>query len=81
MSELYSSLISTLSNYLYTYILIVLLVAAGVWFTVRTKFVQFRYLVYERRHPCHVRRAVRARQYITSNLYRYSCKLICHFSC
>ena len=44
MSELYSSLISTLSNYLYTYILIVLLVAAGVWFTVRTKFVQFRYL-------------------------------------
>ena len=36
MSELYSSLISTLSNYLYTYILIVLLVAAGVWFTVRT---------------------------------------------
>lgn len=44
MGELYAAVISHLSNYLYTYILIVLLVGGGLYFTVRTKFVQFRYL-------------------------------------
>ena len=40
----YSGFIGSISNYLYTYILIVLLVAGGIYFTVRTKFVQFRFL-------------------------------------
>ena len=40
----YGALIGSISNYLYTYILIVLLVAGGIYFTVRTKFVQFRFL-------------------------------------
>lgn len=44
MYDLYRALIGNLSNYLYTYILIILLVAGGIYFTVRTKFVQFRYL-------------------------------------
>ena len=35
-------LIGTLSNYLYTYILVILLIAAGLYFTVRTRFIQFR---------------------------------------
>lgn len=43
MYDLYGALIGNLSNYLYTYILIILLVAGGIYFTVRTKFVQFRY--------------------------------------
>lgn len=45
MYELYGKLIGLLSNYLYTYILIILLVAGGIYFTVRTKFVQCRYLI------------------------------------
>ena len=40
----YGGFIGSISNYLYTYILIVLLVAGGIYFTVRTKFVQFRFL-------------------------------------
>ncbi len=44
MFDLYGALIGNLSNYLYTYILIIFLVAGGIYFTVRTKFVQFRYL-------------------------------------
>jgi AGCS family alanine or glycine:cation symporter len=35
--------IDPLSNFLYTYVLIYLLVGAGIYFTVRTKGVQFRY--------------------------------------
>ena len=34
--------IDPLSNFLYTYVLIYLLVGAGIYFTVRTKGVQFR---------------------------------------
>ena len=45
MAELYGTLIGQLSNYLYTYILIILLVAGGIYFTIRTKFVQFRFLI------------------------------------
>ena len=44
MYDLYGTLIGNLSNYLYSYILIILLVASGIYFTIRTKFVQFRYL-------------------------------------
>ncbi len=36
--------ISFISNSLYTYILVILLVIAGIYFTVRTKFAQFRLL-------------------------------------
>ena len=35
-------LIGTLSGWLYTYILVILLIAAGLYFTLRTRFVQFR---------------------------------------
>ena len=37
-----ADLISTLNDWLYTYILVILLLAAGAYFTVRTRFVQFR---------------------------------------
>lgn len=42
---MYGQIIGALSNCLYTYILIILLVAGGIYFSVRTKFVQFRYLI------------------------------------
>ena len=38
------SIISHISNALYSYILIIILVAGGIYFTVRTRFVQFRLL-------------------------------------
>ena len=37
-------IIGILNNWLYTYILIILLVAAGLYFSIRTRFVQFRLL-------------------------------------
>ena len=42
MYEGFSALIQNLSDFLYTYLLIILLVSAGLYFTLRTKFVQFR---------------------------------------
>ena len=39
---LYNDVINSLSNFLYTYILIALLIFAGLYFTIRTKGVQFR---------------------------------------
>lgn len=36
------TLIGALSNWLYTYILVILLIAAGLYFTLRTRFVQLR---------------------------------------
>lgn len=39
---MFAEIISTLSNLLYSYILIILLLAAGIWFTIRTHGVQFR---------------------------------------
>lgn len=39
-----SAIIGTLSNWLYTYILVILLIAAGLYFTFRTRFVQLRCL-------------------------------------
>lgn len=41
---MYAEIIGTLSNWLYSYILIILLIGAGIFFTVRTKFVQFKCL-------------------------------------
>lgn len=40
--EVFATIISTISSYLYSYILIALLIAAGVYFTIRTGFIQFR---------------------------------------
>jgi AGCS family alanine or glycine:cation symporter len=34
----------TIDTYMYTYVLVVLLVAVGIWFSIRTKFVQIRYI-------------------------------------
>ena len=42
--EAFASIVSTISGYLYSYILIALLIGAGIYFTIRTKFVQFRLL-------------------------------------
>lgn len=41
---MYAQIIDLLSNWFYTYILIVLLLGAGIFFTFKTKFIQFRYL-------------------------------------
>ena len=38
----FGALLSNTSNFLYTYILIALLIFAGIYFTVRTRGVQFR---------------------------------------
>ena len=43
MDFIQANLIDPISNALYTYVLVYLLVAAGIYFTVRTRFVQFRY--------------------------------------
>ncbi len=40
----FNGLLTEMNNIMYTYILIILLVGAGVYFTVRTKGVQFRLL-------------------------------------
>ena len=42
MTTWFNSLLGELSNLLYTYILIALLVVTGLYFTLRTKAVQFR---------------------------------------
>ena len=42
MTTWFNSLLGELSNFLYTYILIALLVVTGLYFTLRTKAVQFR---------------------------------------
>ena len=41
---MFAEIVGTLSNWLYGYILIILLIGAGIFFTVRTRFVQFRCL-------------------------------------
>lgn len=40
--DFFNSILGNISNFMYTYILIVLLVSVGLYFTFRTKFVQFR---------------------------------------
>ncbi len=42
--EWFSSLVSTISNAMYSYILIIMLLGVGLYFTFRSKFVQFRLL-------------------------------------
>lgn len=42
--DLFNQILGTLSEYLYTYVLIILLVGTGIYFTIRTKFVQIRML-------------------------------------
>ena len=43
MYQMLSSLIENISNFMYSYLLIIMLLVVGLYFTVRTKFVQFRY--------------------------------------
>ena len=47
MYEWFSKLIENTSNVMYSYLLIILLLAVGLYFTFRTKFVQFRLLTVE----------------------------------
>ena len=42
--DLLNNLIQHFNNFLWTYILIAMLLVLGVYFTWKTKFVQFRYL-------------------------------------
>lgn len=44
MYHMLSSLIENISNFMYSYLLIIMLLAVGLYFTIRTKFVQFRFL-------------------------------------
>ena len=44
MYDLISKVISEVSNFMYSYLLIILLLAVGLYFTLRTKFVQLRLL-------------------------------------
>lgn len=40
----FNNLISSINNYLWGYILIALLIISGIYFSIKTKFVQFRYI-------------------------------------
>ena len=42
MEEALLEIVTTINNYLSNYILIILLVGMGLWFSIRTKFIQFR---------------------------------------
>lgn len=44
MYEVFSGIIESVSDFMYSYLLIILLLAVGLYFTVRTGFVQFRML-------------------------------------
>ena len=44
MYQMLSSLIENTSNFMYSYLLIIMLLTVGLYFTIRTKFVQFRYV-------------------------------------
>lgn len=47
MEDLNSLLVAftgTIDDFMYTYILVILLVATGIWFTIRTRCVQIRYI-------------------------------------
>lgn len=39
---MFAQIVSAISGFMYSYLLIVILLGAGIWFTFRTKFVQFR---------------------------------------
>ena len=42
---MFAEIINTVSDLLYSYILIILLLGAGIWFSIRTRFVQFRMFI------------------------------------
>ena len=42
---MFAEIINTISDLLYSYILIILLLGAGIWFSIRTRFVQFRMFI------------------------------------
>ena len=44
LNEVLVQITGDIDSFMYTYILVILLVAAGIYFTVRTKFVQVRYI-------------------------------------
>lgn len=44
ITDALSGIIGSISNLMYTYILVILLIAAGLYFTIRTGFIQFRML-------------------------------------
>lgn len=44
LQNMLGTLIGTINDWLYTYILVILLIAAGLYFSIRTRFVQFRLL-------------------------------------
>ena len=44
MYQMLSTLIENISNFMYSYLLIIMLLAVGLYFTIRTKCVQFRFL-------------------------------------
>ena len=44
MYELFSKLVETINNVMYSYLLIIMLLGVGLYFTFRTKFIQFRLL-------------------------------------
>ena len=41
--EFFNNLVGSINNFIWTYILIVMLIVLGLYFTFRTNFVQFRY--------------------------------------
>ncbi len=41
---MFAQIINGLSDLLYTYVLIILLLGTGIYFTIKTRFVQFRFL-------------------------------------
>ena len=44
MYNFFSTLIEDISNFMYSYLLIIMLLAVGIYFTFRTKFIQLRML-------------------------------------
>ena len=40
----FAGIVEYISNFLYTYILIAILIALGLYFTIKSNFVQFRYI-------------------------------------
>ena len=42
--EILSSIVDAVNNVLWSYVLIIVLVGCGIWFTLSTKFVQLRML-------------------------------------
>lgn len=42
MEEALLNIVATINSYLSNYVLIILLLGMGIWFSIRTKFIQFR---------------------------------------